>query len=463
MTLTKVTIFSFISILTISLIHGQLKPMPEGTNIKSETIYVEDENIDFLFDLTRNTESEREISQEIFSNVNQLIEQASEFLVIDMFLFNHQDAPDSEIPLGLNFKNKLLEKRQQQPEVPIYFITDYFNTFYGSANNQLISELIDAGVHVIFTDTTKLRDSNPLMSAFNRVFVQPLGLPESPDEGLIPNFLGEGKITLRSLLTLTNFKANHRKLIINENESMVISANPHTGSSLHSNVGVRVHSSQLVHELLKSEKSIAQFSGAEIPLQLEPVESKGEIELTYLTENAIKEAVVTEIHSATSHDEIKIGMFYFSHREILNALLSAKERGVDITLFLDANQDAFGYKKNGIPNRQIAMEAHQAGISVHWYKTNGEQFHSKIFLKQEAHKDIVILGSGNYTRRNLDNYNLEADLRINAPVDTTFSAEVRNYFNELAFNSLPYASFEDTSKLRYSIYRFQEWSGLSTF
>lgn len=468
MTVAKVTISCIIAVLAASFLYGQLRPMPVGTNIQSETIYIEDQDIDFLFDLTSNTEPEREIRQEIFTNVYQLIEQANEFLVIDMFLFNHANNPENPVPLGINFKNKLLQKREQQPQVPIYFITDSFNTFYGSSDNTLISELADAGVNIIFTDTSKLRDSNPLLSAFNRIAVQPFGLPETPG-GFIPNFLGEGKIKLRSLMTLTNFRANHRKLILNENESIVTSANPHTGSSLHSNVAVRVKSSLLVSELLQSEEGIAQFSGAEIAVrhsvEIPDAEnrSNANTELTYLTEKAIEDAVINEIKLATSHDEIHIGMFYFSHRKILNALLTAQQHGVKISVILDPNKDAFGYEKNGIPNRQVALELHSNGVEVLWYKTNGEQYHSKIFLKQSAHSDTVILGSGNYTRRNLSNYNLEANLHIKSPAGSNFSTEVRSYFTEVRANTLPYSEFEDTSKVRYAIYRFQEWSGLSTF
>ncbi|TCS41082.1 phospholipase D-like domain-containing protein [Reinekea marinisedimentorum] len=457
-----IALFLALLLITASFLYGQFQAMPDGTNTQSKPIYVSDADIDFLYDLTKNTGTERIIDQEIFENVYGLIDRANEFLVIDMFLFNHRSNPDNPIPLGLNFKNKLLQKRQQQPDVPIYFITDYFNTFYGSSANALIDELAEAGVNIIFTDTRKLRDSNPLLSAFYRIFVQPFGLPSAPG-GVIPNFLGEGKIALRSLLTLTNFKANHRKLIVNESESMVISANPHTGSSLHSNVGVRVQSSLLVSELLRSEQSIARFSDADIPLRPVATASEGDIELVYLTEQAIESAIIEEIQLAGSHDEISIGMFYFSHRKILEALLASKSRGVKITLILDANKDAFGYEKNGIPNRQVALESHQNGIDVRWYKTNGEQFHSKIFLKQAAHHDTVILGSGNYTRRNLSNYNLEANLRITAPIGSNFSTEVRSYFAEVLAHSLPFAEFEDTSKLRYAIYRFQEWSGLSTF
>ena len=49
-------------------------------------------------------------------------------------------------------------------------------------------------------------------------------------------------------------------------------------------------------------------------------------------------------------------MFYLSERQIVKALITAKERGVNVRVLLDPNKDAFGREKNGIPNRQVASE-----------------------------------------------------------------------------------------------------------
>lgn len=448
-------------LLVFSFIWGISKPLPNGTFKESNIIYINDSDIDFLYDLTTNKESNKIIDQEIFNTIYELIDDAEKFIVIDMFLFGHTNDNAKLINLSVDLTNKLVDKKQKT-NIPIYFITDDFNTFYKSKESDLIKQLKQNNITVIYTNMNKLRDSNPLFSAPWRIFVKPFGLPNY-DGGFIPNFLGEGTVSLRSVLKLLTFKANHRKVIMSEKEAIISSANPHTGSSLHSNVAVKINSTELINFMLNSEKDIAKFSKGNIDVNFTKKTSKGNIEIKYLTEKKIRDEIILEISSATKDDQIKIAMFYFSDRKIINELKLAVKRGVNITLVLDANKDAFGKEKNGIPNRQVAYELEKYGVKIFWYNTNGEQFHTKIFIKESNQNTIVILGSGNYTRRNIGNFNLEANLKVFAPIDTNFSVEVKEYWVKVLDNSLPYTAFKDTSKFKYVFYRFQEWSGLSTF
>jgi hypothetical protein len=368
---------------------------------------------------------------------------------------------DGLIDISTELKNKLVHKVKTS-NVPIYFITDELNTYYQSTRNPLIEELQDAGVMVIYADLNRVRDANPLCNAPWRLFVKPFGLPEY-DGGFLPAFSGEGTVSLRSTCKLLNFKVNHRKLILSESEAIITSANPHTGSSLHSNVGIRVKSTGLVAAMLASEKGVAEFSGGHIPEELDSAPSTGDLQIQYVTERRIEQAVLEALASAQAGDEIKIGMFYFSLRSIVKAVKRAVVRGAEITLVLDANKDAFGREKNGIPNRQVAHELERSGVTVRWYETKGEQFHTKMYIQETAAKTTVILGSANYTRRNIRNFNLEANLVIVAPNDTRFTAEVRSYWDEMVKHTLAYEAYMDPSKARIGLYRFMEWSGCSTF
>ncbi len=49
-------------------------------------------------------------------------------------------------------------------------------------------------------------------------------------------------------------------------------------------------------------------------------------------------------------------MFYLSERQIIKSLLAAHRRGVKMRVLLDANKDAFGLEKNGVPNRPVAAD-----------------------------------------------------------------------------------------------------------
>ncbi|TXR54328.1 phospholipase D-like domain-containing protein [Reinekea thalattae] len=449
--------------------------LPDGVNIESESIFITDAQIDFLYDLTVNIEApqteedeepelkERLLHQEIFDNVYQVIDNAEQFLVLDMFLFMHDPKGNEELlPLAETLKNNLVAKRQAMPTLPIYFITDEFNTFYRSYNNPLLVELEQAGVEIIYTDMTETPYPNRTVSWVTNITVKPFGLPDY-DGGWLPGPVSEEKVAMRSMIRLLDFKANHRKLIISEQEAMIMSANPHTASSLHSNVGIRVQSTELVQAMLQSEQAIAEFSDGQIPIEFTPTTSTGDIEIKYVTENQIEQSVLTTIEQAKKGDRIDIGMFYFSRRSIIKQLKKAAERGVIIELVLDANKDAFGREKSGIPNRQTAYELEKKGIAIHWYNTHGEQFHSKIFMYQSNHNSVVILGSGNYTKRNLGNYNLEANLYVDSPNTSQFTQEVAQYFNEIKLHSLPFEAYRSWSPIKRGIYRFQEWSGLSTF
>ena len=162
-------------------------------------------------------------------------------------------------------------------------------------------------------------------------------------------------------------------------------------------------------------------------------------------------------------------MFYLSERKTVEAVLAAKQRGVKLRVLLDPNKDAFGREKNGIPNRQVASELHQAGIDLRWCNTQGEQCHSKMIIKSNAKDSELILGSANFTARNLKNYNLETDLRIIGSREQQVFVDAQQYFDQAWSNindqhmSVDYAKYADESKAKYWLYRFMEWSGLSTF
>jgi phosphatidylserine/phosphatidylglycerophosphate/cardiolipin synthase-like enzyme len=167
-----------------------------------------------------------------------------------------------------------------------------------------------------------------------------------------------------------------------------------------------------------------------------------------------------------------MAMFYLSHRPIIEALISAQQRGVSIRLLLDANKDAFGHEKNGIPNRPVANELNQAGVAVRWCNTHGEQCHSKLLIRTPSDgQQEMLLGSANFTRRNLDDLNLESNAWVQLPADHPVAIKATDYF-ELHWNhgpdsnpvlSLPWARWQEASRFRYWQYRVMEATGLSTF
>ncbi|MBT8046258.1 MAG: hypothetical protein KJN67_03730, partial [Pontiella sp.] len=357
------------------------------------------------------------------------------------------------------------------------------NTVYGSIESPLFKAMKAAAVKVVWTDLDRLRDSNPLYSKPWRLLVKPFGL--GPGKA-IHNPLGEGRISMRSMLKLINFKANHRKLIVTEKSLLVTSANPHSASSAHWNVGLRVDGAGMAMAC-EAESAILTMSGAEgfHPLGKVGLDRRASDEpgseadrpgdpflpkLELLTEIRIKEKVLQLLSEAHTGARIDLSMFYLSERDVIKAFIAAKQRGADIRVILDPAKEAFGRTKNGIPNRQSAARLVKAGIPLRWADTNGEQSHAKmLYVEHTDETATLLLGSCNYTRRNLDNFNGECNVALKASRDDETMRRAREVFGRWwsnpdgRFYTTEYSTYEDCSRRRRLLAWFMERTGLSTF
>ncbi|WP_423188406.1 phospholipase D family protein [Alkalibacterium sp. f15] len=476
-TLLSVIIFCLILIpLMVSLYH-YLKPVPQGISVKGERHKTSD--FQFLYDLTyENAKGEVEHEQEISDYIYHMIAEAEDFIVADMFLFNDDydhTNPDLDFPtLANDLAELLIQKKRDAPEVDIVFITDPINTFYGTYMPETIDQMKDAGIEVIITDLEPLRDSNPIYSGFSRTYLNWFDTSES---SYLPNaFRAQGpKVNVLSYLNLLHFKANHRKTIMTEREGLITSANPHDASAYHSNVAY-VMQGPFLNDLLASERAVAEMSGFDTALfdsfqiKSKSAETDEAYTVQLLTEQKIKTSLLESINLAQSTEMIKIGMFYISDRDIITALLEAERREVHIQIILDINEDAFGVKKIGIPNRPVADELIQgnSSIDIRWYQSHGEQFHTKFLLHETAEEVTMIGGSTNFTRRNLQDYNLETNVRISGAKGQPAIEDMLQYFDRIWENeggtyTVDYAEHAEATVWKDWLYHIQEWSGLSTF
>jgi phosphatidylserine/phosphatidylglycerophosphate/cardiolipin synthase-like enzyme len=198
------------------------------------------------------------------------------------------------------------------------------------------------------------------------------------------------------------------------------------------------------------------------------------VALSFITEEAIRRHLLSAVSATRSGDSISIATFYLADRKVLDALLDAADRNVSVRLILDPNRDAFGRQKDGVPNRPVANElVTQSGerIQVRWYRTHGEQFHTKIALIRHQHRFIASLGSANLTRRNIGNYNLEANIALETADDSPLAIEMQGYFDRLWNNDGPpgteytavFGAYRDEDSGKYWRYRLMEATGLSTW
>jgi phosphatidylserine/phosphatidylglycerophosphate/cardiolipin synthase-like enzyme len=458
-----------------------VKPLPPDLVFAGAPVMVAGTDLRLLVDLTFRDRDDRTVhQQQIFDEVFRLIAGARRALVLDLFLLNDHLGPDgmAHRRLSSELVGALAAARSRSPEMPIVLVTDPINDVYGGDPSPQLAELRRGGVDVVVTDLGRLRDSNPLYSGFWRLCCSWWG---NSAGGWLPNPLDPTgrRVGLRTYLRMANFKANHRKVILADDRdrwiTLVMSANPHDASSAHSNVALRVASGALARQVFAAEMEVVRLSGGTPPLAelpaLEGVSDGGDHRVCYLTESAIRDRVIELITGCGSGDEIDLALFYLAHRGVLAALREAAERGVWIRAVLDPNRDAFGHEKPGIPNRQAAEALHRSvggGIALRWYATHGEQFHSKLFVARRPNRVDVVLGSANFTRRNLDDYNLEASLWVTAPRGSALDRELKTSMDRIWTNAdgtytVPYDAFRDTSRLRRLAAWLQEVTGLGTF
>lgn len=457
------------------------KPLPPGVGVAGPLRSARE--VALLTDLTwTDAQGARHSDQQVFDETLRLIGQARRAIVADQFLFNDfgtENPGEARYRrLSQELTEALVARKRAVPGLTVVLITDPINTVYGGRVSPQLQQLRDAGVEVVITDLARLRTPNPAWSGLWQLCCRWAG--NDSDGGWLPNPLGPGKVGLRSWLALLNLNANHRKtLVVDQGEdwtALVASANPHDASSVHGNVALRFSGAAAL-DLLASERAVAALSGAAWPRALPAsvpresiVDSTSAPRVQVLTEGRIRDALLAAVDGARGGDRLDIAVFYFSHRRLVDAVTAAHKRGVAVRVLLDPNEDAFGRKKNGVPNRQVAAELVAAGVPLRWCDTHGEQCHAKLLLRHGADGKIeLIAGSANYTRRNLDDYNLESSARVVALDDAPVARQARTYFERSWSNSegrifsADYAKYADDSTLRKVWYRIAEASGLSSF
>lgn len=467
-------------------IYGLFKPLPEGVDFSGTTFGVSSDSVRFLSDKTYiDNSSNRKMDQQIFDEIFKMIDEANLYILVDMFLFNDMlgTATSSYRSLSNDLTQKLINKKNQNPGIVIQVITDPLNEIYGGISADNLESLKGAGIKVVITNLKILRDSNPLYSGFWRAYFAWFG--NDNKIGFLPNpFENSGqKLGIRTYLSLFNFKANHRKVVLAdkfENDMikvsvLITSANPHDGSSSHSNTAVVVDE-KLWRDVIWSEKATVLFSGEKF---VEPnfydakifETSTSSLKVQLLTEKSIKRTILNELSLLNNGDGLDMAMFYISDRDIVKSIKKADKRGVKIRLLFDPNKDAFGREKDGVPNRQVASELldKSKNTEIRWCLTHGEQCHSKLLLFKKDSQISVIQGSANLTRRNLGNYNLETNVLVFGHKDEKFLKDSQKFFDEIWNNengkiySTEYQEYQDNRLIKKIQYLLMEYSGLSSF
>ncbi|HEY2808606.1 MAG TPA: phospholipase D-like domain-containing protein [Steroidobacteraceae bacterium] len=481
-------------LLLVALVAGWLvmaywqtvKPLPQGTHVAGPVCPAAAAQVSFIADITAADAYGRlAVSQAIFDEVLKVVRGARHFIVLDYALLGAAAGAQPQRALAAELTDALLAARRTQPELKVLLVTDPVNERYGASRSSELTLLRAAGVEVVLARLDALRDANFLYSSLWRLTVGWWDGPRGP--------LG---FKLRQL----NFKGDHRKVVIADDggEALVAvvgSANPEDAQSGWSNLAARVSGDSL-GALLASELAIARFSGwtgdsepylraadprspeqcsrgvpaapAAVPLSADTAR------VQVLTEGALRRALLEHAEASARGDAIDVAMFGFADRGVIEALLDASRRGVEVRLILDPSEDAATAASSGVPNQPAASElvARSAGaVRVRWYRTHGERFHGALVLFRDRQKLWLTVGSANLTRRGLDDYNLEASLAIEVLRDAPLAGQVQGYFDTLWGNraalgieyTADFAAFADSRQTDYWLYRLLEGAGFTAF
>lgn len=490
-----------------------------GTH-EAHAVPVSENDIHLLIDSTTfdPQSGNRIICQKNFDTVLALIKGAKKWIFVDFFLWNQWQGsiPENHRKLSKELADALIHKKQDCPKINILVLTDPINRIYGNVEPDFFHRMKDAGIGIVFTDLSMMNDSNLICSPPINILGAHLKkiswINRLLDRAFLPNIMdfNGNRMSLRQMGRMFFFKANHRKVIIADTAAgnwqiLVTSLNPADGSSAHSNCGLLVSSGDIALAALNTEISCVEWSAinphnclgdAKYLLSLfrkkiydikhstardaaaTPNSKTIVPTIEWLTEGAILTRILDMFESANHGDEIRIAIFYLSERRVIQAIKSAAKKGANIRIIMDANRDAFGHVKIGIPNRPVAAELlntakkHKLNISIRWADTSGEQFHHKAvcIVNKNSQKYQFMCGSANWTRRNLADLNLEANLFVdNAPKITSGFIE---YFDRAWNNSEGLRFTTDYHKVgeegwtlfwKTIVYRLQEATGAGTF
>lgn len=454
-----------------SAIYHTVKPLPEGLDYTGPMRAAQ---VELIADQTLvNSQGQLYSEQNIFATMLEMIQRAQTTVVFNTFLLNDRFGETNSATkrlLSQELVQALIQKKRANPQMNISVMTDQINSLYGSILPEEYIQLRRVGIDVVEVNLALLRASNPIWSGFWYLCCQ--GLGNQVGGGWLPYPLSSDKLTLRSYLNFLNFRTNHRRNLIVDTDTgwqaLVGSKNISAGGAFQSNTAVLVHGALAV-DVFNSEQPVAKMSGLDLPyviVKSDPI-TPDSLQAQVLTEQAIGRAMVKLLQDAQQGDQVDLVAFCLSDRKVIEALKAAHQRGVQIRVLLNPNQEKLERFSNGMPNRAVAQELYEAGINVRWCKLCHSRMLEKHNLKQQRAE--LILGSANLTGRNLQNYDLETDVHVVGLMHEPVFSKAEQVFNQTWHSegnikkSEAYEKYASHSLLKYWLYRFMEWTGFSSF
>jgi hypothetical protein len=410
---------------------NSVKPLPPGTRVASPAARLAESQVAILDGSPRR--------QEILAHELAAIDRAEEVIVLD------------QCPMVREVGLHLLARKRQRPNLKIVLIVDPLNEAYGGTPVQYLTELEQAGVIVARARLNRMRDSSALYSALWR-----LGIAWWSD----PYDEAPGEINLRSTLRRLTFKADDRHLIVADDGSggwrSIVTGGAAGGAA--GDVGLEL-TDGLARYIAASELAIAAWSTDDDRLPPAPPalgRGLGSIDARFLTEGAIRAALLDAVAAAAAGDEISFAVRALSDRQLIDAALRAAERGAHLKVLLDPRAP---------PNGAVAGELRAGGgqIEVRWFAVEPPPEHSALAIIRHRGELWVNVGAADFTRPSLDDFNLEAAVELRLPARSAAARAALDIFSRQWSSAAADARSADNSVSGYWRYRLLQAAGLTGF
>ena len=393
------------------------KPLPPGTHFVSQTIRL----------------SEADLSWVGGAAALSSVDRAGQMIVVD------------QSPVGAALAQRLAARKRLRPNMKIVVVTDPANEVFGGTPAQTLRRLEEAGIIVVRVRLERLRDSNPLYSGFWRIGFEWWSDPfdEAP-----------GVARLSAWARMQNLKRDQRQLLIADDGSGGWSAVLGAAGGF---AALQVHGA-LPQTMLQSELQIAAWSSDDdrIPAPPpSPPRGVGAIDARFLSEGATKGALIDILAGAGAGDEISIAVHDLGERSLIQALEQAARRGAHVKIALARAE---------VPNQAVAAELERAaGIEIRWLALDSRAAPLRLLTVRHRADLWANLGSANFTRRNLDDLNLEAGVELRLPLRSQTARAIGEYFAQIWAAASADPDFADESPAAYWRYRLLEAVGLASF
>jgi hypothetical protein len=396
-----------------------IKPMPAGTHVVSFSARLAEPQLTVLG--ARDEIRMRELAD---------IDRATQMVVLD------------ELPVGREIGQRLLLAKRRRPNLKIIVVADSLDEASGGTPREYLEALEQSGVIVARVRLDRLRDPTPLYSALWRLGIAWWSDPfeETP---------GGWRAALRRL----NLKRDHRQLIVADDGSGGwISLMPGGGGDL----AVEIAGGP-ARDIAASELEIAAWSTGDDRLpQAPPTGGRGfgSIDARFLTEGAIRGALLDALADAAAGDAVSLSAPMLSERRVIAAALAAAERGARVAVLLDPD---------AAPNRAVGAELTRKGsgrIEVRWEPAGARGTLVLVQTRRELWADVSAVG---LTRPALGDLNLEAAAELRLPEHAAAARALCGHFARAWGAAAPYARYADDSAAAYWRYRLLEAAGLAAF